>query len=106
MAAFDTAITPVAATPANTSNATLFTASADTSVLVDVANIGVATIAVRIGITPSGGSVHWKLYDIEIQVADAIGSLGPYFVQSGDVVTVRTDTADDAVFSLTGVESS
>lgn len=106
MAAFDTSITPVSSAPANTSDATLFTASADTSVLVDVANIGAAAVGVRIGITPSGGSVHWKIYDLTIGAADALNGLGPWFLQNGDAVTVRTDTADDAVFSLTGVESS
>ena len=106
MAAFDTAITPVASTPANTSNTTLFTASADTSVLVDATNIGASAITVRVGITPSGGSVHWKLYDVSIPSADAVLAIGPLFLQSGDAITVATGTADDMTFSLTGVESS
>lgn len=106
MAAFDTALTPASSTPANTSNASLFAASADSSVLVDVANIGSAQVAVRVGITPSGGSVHWKLFDVEIPAADSLLALGPWFLENGDAVTVRTDTADDATFSLTGVESS
>lgn len=106
MAAFDTAITPVASTPANTSNATLFTASADSSVLVDIANIGSGQLTVRVGITPSGGAVHWKLYDFVVPSQDALGALGPWFLQNGDAVTVRTDTANDATFSLTGVEST
>lgn len=106
MPAFDTAITPASSEPANTSNATLFTASADTAVLVDVANDGSSTIAVRVGITPSGGSVHWKVYDLPISASDGVTSLGPWFLQNGDAVTVRTNTANDAVFSLTGVESS
>ena len=107
MAAFDTAITPVAVTPANTSNATLFTAADDSSVLVDVAVIAADTTAhVRVGITPSGGSVHWMVWDMPIEDGNPIGSLGPYFLQSGDAVTVRTDTADDVTFSLTGVETS
>ncbi|MDZ7742984.1 MAG: hypothetical protein U5Q03_14930 [Bacteroidota bacterium] len=106
MAAFDTAITPVSSAPANTSKATLFTASADSSVLVDVANIGTGEVAVRVGITPSGGSVHWKMFDYVIPVANSYVGLGPLVLQSGDAVTVRTDTADDAVFSLTGVETS
>lgn len=105
MAAFDTPITPAATSPANTSNATLFTASAATSVLVDAANIGAAQVAVRLGITPSGGSVHWKAYDVVVPVGDTL-SLGPWFLESGDAVTVRTDTADDATFSISGVESS
>lgn len=107
MAAFDTALTPVSSTPADTSNATLFTASADSSVLVDVANIGSTDgVTVRVGITPSGGSVHWKKFDETVNAGQSFSSLGPYFLQSGDVVTVRTDDADEITFSLTGVESS
>lgn len=106
MAAFDTAITPSSSAPANTSNATLFTASADTLVLVDVANIGTGAITVRVGVTPSGGAVHWKLYDQAIAVGDSLTGLGPYALQNGDAVTVRTNTANDAVFSCTGVRTS
>jgi len=106
MPAFDTAITPTAVTPANTNNATLFTAVADTSILVDVANIGTTTIAVRVGITPSGGSVHWKVYDLAIPANEAALSLGPWFLANGDAVTVRTNTANNAVFSVTGVRST
>lgn len=109
MAAFDTAITPVASTPAGTSNTTLFTASADTSVLVDVTNIGATQLLVRVGITPGGGSVHWKIYDMIIAPGDSLLGIGPLFLTAGsggDAVTVRTNTADNAVFSLTGVESS
>lgn len=107
MAAFDTAITPVASTPNGTSNTTLFTASADTSVLVDVCVVdGSVPVLVRVGITPSGGSVHWKLFDFPVPAGEPVVSLGPWFLQSGDVVTVRTAVADDVTFSLTGVESS
>ncbi len=106
MAAFDTALTPTAVTPAATTNTTLFTASFDSSVLVDVANIGGSAIAVRVGVTPSGGSVHWKLYDLSIPAGESALSIGPWFLQNGDAVTVRTDTANNAVFSLTGVRSS
>lgn len=106
MAAFDTALTPVAATPANTSETTLFTASADSSVLVEATNIGSGAIEVRVGVTPNGGSVHWKLYDTIIPAQDAMISMGPWFLQNGDAVIVRTDTANDATFSLTGVETS
>ena len=106
MAAFDTSITPVASSPANTSNATLFTASADTSVLVVASNIGAAALKVRVGVTPSGGAVHWLLFDVLIPVGESLLAIGPLFMQTGDAVTVRTDTADDATFSLTGVETS
>jgi hypothetical protein len=107
MAAFDVALEPVAVTPANTSDATLFTASADSSVLVDAANIGSTDgVTVRIGITPSGGSVHWKVFDTIVDSGQSLLSLGPWFLQVSDAVTVRTDDADEITFSLTGVESS
>lgn len=106
MPAFDTPVTPVSSAPANTSNATLFTAAADSSVLVDVVNIGTGPILVRVGITPSGGSVHWKRFDISVPPGDGLPNLGPWFLQTGDAVTVRTSVANDAVFSLTGVETS
>lgn len=107
MAVFDTAITPVSSTPANTSNATLYTAGADTSVLVDVANIGVTDgVLVRVGITPSGGSVHWKIFDVSLDASDSILGLGPWFLKNGDAVTVRTADADEITFSLTGVVTS
>lgn len=107
MAAFDTSITPAFSTPANTSNATLFTATADTSVLVDVANVGtVDNVQVRVGVTPSGGAVHWKVFDLPIPLGDSMLGIGPIFLQNGDAVTVRTADADEITFSLTGVESS
>lgn len=106
MAAFDTAITPVAVTPANTSDTTLFTASDDTSVSVNSTNIGASSIAVRVGITPSGGSVFWVAFDVPVPTGQAFLGIGPLFLQIGDAVTVRTGTANDATFSLTGVETS
>lgn len=112
MAGFDTAFTPKALTPANTTEAALFTAGTDStttqdvSCLVDVANIGVATVKVRVGVKPFGGSTHWKLFDTPIPPGDAILGVGPLILESGDAIQVRTDTADDATFSVTGVESS
>lgn len=106
MAAFDTALTPATSAPANTSDTVLFTATADSSVLIDVTNIDVATIKVRIGIAPAGGATHWKLFDVDIPNGNPLNAIGPWFLQATDEVTVRTDTANDAVFSLTGVESS
>lgn len=105
MAAFDTAIAPTALTPANTSQATLFTASADTAVLVDVSNIGTGTIAVNVGIDPGAGE-HWKVFESTIGPGDALASLGPYFLQSGDTIEVQTDTANEATFSVSGLATS
>lgn len=116
MAAFDTALEPASVTPGDTSETTLFTASDDSSVLVAVTNITeespgspgepLGDVSVRVGITPSGGSVHWKVFDVTIAANDALLNVGPWFLQSGDVVTVSTDLGDAVTFSLTGVESS
>lgn len=118
MAAFDTALTPVSVTPATTADTTLDPGqSDDCSVLVDVSLIASTSpgspgeldqVLVRVGITPSGSSVHWKVFDapIRFQAGDDITALGPYFLKVGDVVTVGADVADVVTFSLTGVEST
>jgi hypothetical protein len=108
MPAFDTAITPVAVTPANTSNATLFTASADTSVLVNAVNVGTTNgVTINIGIDPSGGTALFNIIDDGVlDAGQSYLSLGPFFLQNGDAVVVQTDDADEITFSLTGVESS
>lgn len=107
MAAFDTALTPVAVTPANTSNTTLDPDNnADAFIYVDAVNIGAVPVAIRIGITPSGGSVHWKVFDLTLPATESALAFGPWFIQAGDVVTVRTADADEITFSLTGTESS
>ncbi len=103
--AFTNSITPTAVTPGTTADTTLYTAGGDTSVMVDVCNIGTAAARVRVGITPSGGTVHWKVYDLPVGVGDSALNLGPWFLQNGDAVTVRTDTASGVTFSLTGVSS-
>lgn len=108
MGAFDTAVTPVASTPANTSDATLFTASADSSVLVNAVNIGSTDgVTINIGIDPAGGAALFNIIDDGVlDGGQSYLSLGPFFLQSGDAVTVQTDDADEITFSLTGVESS
>lgn len=107
MSAFDTPITPAGVTPSNTNEATLFTASAATSVLVDATNLGGSAIAVRVGIRPNGGgATQWKVYDAPLPVGESMLGLGPWFLGSGDEIVVRTDTANDAAFSVTGVRST
>lgn len=106
MAAFDTAITPTASTPTNTNNTVLFTATDDSSVMVDVANISASALTVRVGITPTGGTLHWKAYDLSVPVGDAVLGLGPWFLQAGDVISVRTSVSSNATFSVTGLRSS
>lgn len=107
MAAFDTAITPTASTPATTSNSTLFTATNDSSLLVDITNVSTAAATVRVGITPSGGSVHWKLHDLSIPADDALLGVGPWIVQNGDKVIVASGSTGSVVtYSLTGLVTS
>lgn len=106
MAAFDTVITPAFSSPANTSNATLYTATADTAVLVDAANILTTEATIRVGVTPSGGAVHWKVYDQAIPAGNSLLGVGPIFLQTGDAVTVQTGTANSITFSLTGVATA
>jgi len=105
MATWDTAIAPVSVTPSDTNNATLFTASAATLVTVTAANLTDAAVEIRIGITPSGGSVHWKVYDFALPGGESL-ELGSYPLRSGDAVTVRTASANDVEFSAVGLVSS
>jgi hypothetical protein len=106
MGAFDTPITPTGLTPANTSEADLFTATAPCSVLVDVANILTTTALAKVGVTPSGGSVHWKVFDLPIAAGDSMLAVGPLFLETGDAIRVRSSAASSLTFSVTGVESS
>lgn len=105
MAAFDTALDPDFVTPSNTTDNELFTAANDSMVFVDVANLLDDVIRVWVGITPSGGSVHWKIADFPIPANDSLLGLGPWPISPGAEVTVKTDTANEATFSVTGVET-
>ena len=107
MGVLDQAIVPTQSAPSSTSDATLYTAAADTVLIATVTNIdsGNGSLAVRVGVTPSGGSVHWKYYDIPIPFGNPI-ELGPISLRNGDAITVRTNTINDAVFSVTGWRSS
>lgn len=108
MAVFDTALPPTASNPATTSETTLFTSSADSSILVDVTNLSTSDQTVRVGIQPSGStSTDWKVYDLSIPTADALLGAGPWFLQSSDKVQVAVGSTGSVVtFSLTGVETS
>lgn len=106
MAAYDISLTPVAVTPANTSDTTLDPDNTgDAFVYVDATNIGASTYLVRLGITPNGGSVHWKVFGFPLPPGEALDR-GPWFLQAGDVVTVGTSSANNVTFSLTGTEST
>jgi hypothetical protein len=106
MAAFDTSITPTFDTPSGTSNSTLYTAGGDTSVLVTAANLSDSPVAIRVGVTPSGGSVGWAIYDVIVPPYDAIDPFGPIFLSSSDAVIVRTASASDIAFGCSGLETS
>lgn len=112
MGAFDTAISPIASTPSNTSETTLLTVGSDTTankdvqVTVDICVVTSDTPTVRLGIIPSGGSVQWKLYDDPVTSTNPISGMGPYFLQDGDVIRVQTSVASAVDFSATGTRSS
>jgi hypothetical protein len=61
---------------------------------------------VRVGIIPSGGSVHWKLYNDAVATGDPLVGLGPWFLQNGDVIRVRSSVASAVTFSVSGTRSS
>ena len=106
MPAYSISLPPISNTPSSTSNADLYTADADVSVLVGCCNIGTGAILVRIGIDPVAIALFWKVFDFSIAVGDSLPDLGPWALQSGDKITVRTSVANDAVFSLTGYKSN
>jgi hypothetical protein len=103
--AFDISLTPKSAAPTSTTNVTLFTAAADSSVLVDVVNLSTSAVLVRVGIDPSTTALQWKVFDYSIAKGDALLGLGPFFLQSGDAVVCRSGTANNAAFTLSGVRS-
>jgi len=110
--AFDTVFKPRGLTPNSTLQATLFTvgtdspAGEDCQALVNVSVVGTAAINVRVGVIPSGGSVIWLMYDDAVESANPVIGLGPLFLQSGDTIEVRTDSANNVTFSVTGTSSS
>lgn len=102
MLVYDTPLQPRALAPANTSEATLWTTDDDCVVQVNATNLGAAQIKVNVGILPSGGSTFWVLEEAPVAVGDAYINLGPFPLRNGDAIRVKTDTANDAQFSLTG----
>jgi hypothetical protein len=109
MATFDTVIVPTQVTPSTTSDTTLYTAVSDTQALVTITNIDTANTSAtaRVGITPSGGSVHWKAYEFPVDPGAPI-QLGPFFLRSGDAITVGVGGSDtnDIVFSVAGTRTT
>jgi hypothetical protein len=111
MGAFDTSITPRALTPSGTTESTLITIGTDTpaadcQLTCDVSVITNDSPTVRVGIIPSGGSVHWKMYDDPVTSNNPIIGLGPWFFQNGDVIRVRTSVANAVTFSVSGTSTS
>lgn len=112
MGAFDTAFAPKALTPADINEATLFTAGTDSpggkdvQLTVDVSVIGVSSVSVQVGILPSGGSVHWKVHNDAVEASNPLIGLGPWFLQDGDAIRVKSGAAYDVTFSCTGTNSS
>jgi len=109
--AFDTAFKPRAVTPSNTSEQDLFivgthSSSQDVQVNINVSVIGTTTPTARIGFIPLAGAVFWIIFDDPIETDNPIIGLGPFFLQNGDIIRVRSSVANDLTFSVTGTESS
>lgn len=106
MAVFDTVIVPTGLTPANTSEATLYTGITDSAVLVRASNVdGTASVNVRVGQQASGGSTFWHVFDLPLPAGDAV-TVGPVFLRVNDLIRVQSGTASDATFTVSGVRST
>lgn len=96
--------------PANTSDTTLYTVpSATTAVLsgVTIANISTATAKYRVAVRINGAAISngaYKAYDVALPGNDSVTILQGYGLAAGDVITVRSDTANAIAFSANGVE--
>lgn len=94
--------------PAANTDTTLFTATAETIVsTLFVANTGAATAKYRVAIRPGGASLateHYISYGVSLPSGAADRDTSGITLASGDVITVRSDTADLA-FTVCGVEN-
>ncbi len=112
MGAFDSAFKPKGLTPNNTLQATLFTVGVDSTsgqdvqVNINVSVIGSGSVDVRVGIIPLGGAVVWLMFDDAVAASNPVLGLGPLFLQAGDTIEVRTASANNVTFSVTGTETS
>lgn len=96
--------------PANTSDATLYTVpSATTAILsgLTVANITTASAKYRVAHRINGAAISngaYKAYDVVIPANDSLTILQGHGMAAGDVLTVRSDTANAIAFTANGVE--
>ena len=106
MAVFDTVIVPTSLSPANTSEATLYTGVSDTALIVDASNIdGTNSVDISIGVQPASGSTTWLVRTMPLPAADAF-RIGPIFIRVNDLIRVQIGTANDASFTAHGVRST
>lgn len=112
MAAFDKSIKPKGVTPADTTETIIFTAGTDSpagqdvQVLVNACPIGDVAVATSIGITPSGGSRFWIVFEESVSATNPIVGLGPWFLQPGDEIVGQIASAGNVTVSVTGSRSS
>jgi hypothetical protein len=92
------------AAPANTALATLLTLSAGEELIqswVICSNISAADITVRVGYGTGGSQDAWLIYDFEI-MANSFMNVFISGLGSQNKIFVRTDSANDANFTVMG----
>lgn len=98
------------ASPADTSNANLYTVGSGTEAIVSticVANLTSTAATFRIACRPAGATVanqHWIAYDVSLGGNDSITLTLGIALAAADVLTVRSGTANALAFSAFGVE--
>jgi hypothetical protein len=98
------------ASPADTSNANLYTVASATQAIVSticVANLTSTAATFRIACRPAGATVenqHWIAYDVSLGGNDSITLTLGIALAATDVLTVRSGTANALAFSAFGVE--
>jgi len=96
--------------PANTSDTTLYTVPSATSAIlsgITVANITTSSAKYRIAVRINGaaiGNAAYKAYDVTLPGNDSLTVLQGLGLAAGDVITVRSDTANAITFAANGVE--
>lgn len=98
------------AAPADTNNATLYTAGSGVQAIVStisVANLTASAATFRIAVRPAGATVanqHWIAYDVSLGANDSISLTQGISLAATDVLSVRSGTANALAFSAFGVE--
>lgn len=97
--------------PAATTDTTLYTCPASTETVVStltICNRGTSGATFRVAVRPDGAAIsneHYIAYDVAINANSIVGLTLGITVNSSDVITVRSDSADLS-FSAFGSEIS